>query len=186
MKSSAFYRDKLLSKALRFKSYLLYNVRRLCSRGKEINGNNKAHHGSRIRTRWNFMIDKNLVALNMYLNELDVPPVIATISDRKRVQKAVYLGQAAGAELNYEFSWYIHGPYSTDLTKDYYRLAGALLAGELPTGGDVQNSGGPRLKDSVREKLRTLAPIMQKPQNSMLEQANCPQLLSPLHNSPTI
>lgn len=179
-------RDRLLSIALRFKSFLTYNPGRRFSWGREINGNDRTPRGSRTRAGWSFTMDKNLIALNMYLNELGVPPVIDTINDRKRVQKAIYLGQVAGAELNYEFNWYLRGPYSTDLTKDYYKLAGALLAGEIHAAGQAQDLGGPRLKDSVREKLRTVAPVIQKPDDFPLEQADWLELVSSLHYLRTV
>ena len=186
MKPFTSYRDRLCSIALRFKSFLAYNFGRRDSPGKAINSDTETCRGVRIRTGWSLIMDMNLIALNMYLNELGVPLVIDTITDRKRVQKAVYLGQAIGAELNYEFNWYVHGPYSTDLTRDYYKLAGALLAGELPTGGNTQSPGEPQLKESVREKLKALAPVIQKPDNFPLEQADWMELVSSLHYLRTV
>src|SRR3712207_9330456 len=49
---------------------------------------------------------------------------------RKRVQKAVYIGQLTGVDLGYRFSWYVKGPYSTALTRDYYDLAEDVNSGE--------------------------------------------------------
>jgi uncharacterized protein YwgA len=131
-------------------------------------------------------MDKSLIVLYLYLNELGIPPVIETINDRKRLQKAIYLGQAAGAELNYEFGWYVHGPYSTDLTRDYYELAGVLLAGMHPTTDDTQSSDGSRLRDSIRDTLKNLAPIIQKPEGFKLDQADWMELLSSLHYLRTV
>lgn len=68
-------------------------------------------------------MDNHLVALKLFLDELGVGTDISTLADRKKVQKAVYLGQAAGADLGYRFSWYILGPYSPPLTRDYFELA---------------------------------------------------------------
>lgn len=180
------YLGRLLTIVLRFIPFLTYNSGRHYIRSSEVKGEAKASYGSQIRIEWSFIMDKNLIALNMYLNELGVPPVIDTINDRKRVQKAIYLGQVAGAELNYEFNWYVHGPYSTDLTKDYYKLAGALLTGEIPAAGDTQDAGGLRLKDSVREKLKAIVPVIQKPEDFPLEQADWLELVSSLHYLSTV
>lgn len=37
-------------------------------------------------------------------------------------QKRIYLVQALGLHLGYNFSWYIHGPYSPKLTRDGFEL----------------------------------------------------------------
>ena len=42
-------------------------------------------------------------------------------SDRMRFQKIGYLAQKMGADGQFMFSWYIHGPYSGSLTKMLYR-----------------------------------------------------------------
>lgn len=47
---------------------------------------------------------------------------IGTFSNRIKLQKIVYLIQANGINLGYSFSWYLHGPYSPDLTKDAYQI----------------------------------------------------------------
>ena len=47
---------------------------------------------------------------------------IDTISDRILLQKKIYLAQDIGLSLGYGYSWYIHGPYSTDLTTVAYQI----------------------------------------------------------------
>jgi uncharacterized protein YwgA len=47
---------------------------------------------------------------------------LSTFKGRLVLQKTVYLLQSYGINLGYKFSWYIHGPYSPDLTKDAFRL----------------------------------------------------------------
>lgn len=47
---------------------------------------------------------------------------IETINDRILLQKKVYLAQDIGLSLGYGYSWYIHGPYSTDLTTVAYQI----------------------------------------------------------------
>ena len=47
---------------------------------------------------------------------------LETIGDRILLQKKIYLAQDIGLPLNYGYSWYIHGPYSTDLTSVAYQI----------------------------------------------------------------
>ena len=75
-------------------------------------------------------MENKLIALKVLLDQLGVPDSIETIDDRKRVQKAVYLGQLSGVDLGYRFGWYVFGPYSPALTKDYYSLAEAIASGD--------------------------------------------------------
>lgn len=47
---------------------------------------------------------------------------LSNISDRILLQKKIYLAQDIGLPLGYGYSWYIHGPYSTDLTAVAYQV----------------------------------------------------------------
>lgn len=47
---------------------------------------------------------------------------INTIDDRILLQKKIFLAQDIGLPLGYGYSWYIHGPYSTDLTAVAYQI----------------------------------------------------------------
>lgn len=47
---------------------------------------------------------------------------LESINDRILLQKKVYLAQDIGLPLGYGYSWYIHGPYSTDLTAVAYQI----------------------------------------------------------------
>jgi len=44
------------------------------------------------------------------------------------LQKASYLAQAAGVNLGYYFSWYLHGPYCSSLAKDAFAMSDELDA----------------------------------------------------------
>lgn len=46
-----------------------------------------------------------------------------SFDERVKLQKTVYLLQEFGFDLGYDFSWYVHGPYSVLLTRDGYALA---------------------------------------------------------------
>lgn len=118
-------------------------------------------------------MEARLTALKLFLEELGVPSDIKTIADRKRVQKAVYLGQLTGVDLGYRFSWYLMGPYSTSLTQDYYELAEAIDLGDK----DFENK---KLKSSVKEKLSKIIPIFQKPANVTLDDQDWLELVASL------
>lgn len=119
-------------------------------------------------------MDARLVALRLFLETLDIPAEIDTVDDRKRVQKAVYLGQAAGVDLGYRFGWYLMGPYSPGLTRDYYSLA------EAATSGD-QAYRGKRLRESAANSLKGIAGLMAPPAGVPLRQEDWLELVSSLH-----
>jgi len=47
---------------------------------------------------------------------------MSTFEGRLVLQKTVYLLQAHGLYLGYKFSWYVHGPYCPELTKEAFKL----------------------------------------------------------------
>lgn len=47
---------------------------------------------------------------------------LKTIENRILLQKKIYLAQKKGLPLGYGYSWYIHGPYSPDLTAVAYQV----------------------------------------------------------------
>lgn len=119
-------------------------------------------------------MENRLVVLKLFLDELEIPTEIDTIDDRKKVQKAVYLGQLSGVDLGYRFSWYILGPYSPALTKDYYNLADSLASGD-------QEYKKQELYASLREKLKTILPLFEVPENVSLPYENWLELVSSYH-----
>ncbi len=53
-------------------------------------------------------------------NSLEVELDVSTFPKRKRIQKLTYLLQVFGMDLGFKFSWYIHGPYDSNLTRVLY------------------------------------------------------------------
>jgi len=52
------------------------------------------------------------------LHILGINPKMDTFADRKRVQKLVYLlDKVFGMRFNFSYNWYLHGPYSPEVTK---------------------------------------------------------------------
>jgi hypothetical protein len=99
-------------------------------------------------------MDARQVALKVTLDQLGEPSDIAGVDNRLRIQKAVYLAQAAGINLGYPYSWYVKGPYSPALTHDYYQLDEALRAGDQSHAGKVLN---PALSAAIPRIRRILS-----------------------------
>lgn len=47
---------------------------------------------------------------------------LSTFEGRLVLQKTVYLLQSFGLYFGYKFSWYVHGPYSPELTREAFKL----------------------------------------------------------------
>ena len=116
-------------------------------------------------------MDARLITLKLFLDQLGIPTDIETVDDRKRVQKAVYLGQLTGVDLSYRFGWYLMGPYSPTLTKDYYSLAETISSGD-------KSYQSHQLQSSVQEQLRRALPLMQVPQEVALTTEQWLELLA--------
>lgn len=125
-------------------------------------------------------MENRLIALKLVLDELGVPADISTLDDRKRVQKAIYLGQRSGIELGYRFGWYLLGPYSKDLTRDYFALAAAMDGGAEADVKDLI------LRDDAKKSLARVQPLMKVPEGVKLDQEDWLELLASLHFLQTI
>jgi len=56
------------------------------------------------------------------LKMLGINPKLETFTERKLLQKLVFLLQQFGVDLKFNYSWYLHGPYSPDLTRTLYEM----------------------------------------------------------------
>lgn len=63
------------------------------------------------------MITKELVILARIIDELDGVET-GTLEERIIFQKKIYLSQACGLNLGYNFSWDLYGPYSKSLAQN--------------------------------------------------------------------
>lgn len=115
-------------------------------------------------------MDSNLVAMKLMLDVLQVESTIDDVQKRKLIQKAVYLGQRAGVDLGYRFSWYLMGPYSSVLTKDYYAL----------DDSDREELRGRTLVESAQRKLQGVVPLMQVPAGVELSRPEWVELVASL------
>ena len=115
-----------------------------------------------------------LTVLKLILDELGIPDSIETVDDRKRVQKAIYLTQLTGVHLGYRFGWYKKGPYSPDLTKDYYALADAIQV-------EGEEFASVKLQPEVRKRLDRVKPLLDVPHGVSLQQEDWLELVSSVH-----
>jgi uncharacterized protein YwgA len=118
-------------------------------------------------------METKLLVLKLFLDTLGIDDRIDTVDDRKRVQKAVYLGQLSGIDLGYRYGWYRMGPYCPALTRDYYALESELAAGAL-------NSEGRALNAEAVQKLKAIVPLLTAP-NDGVNQENWLELLASVH-----
>ena len=63
-----------------------------------------------------------MVVLNGLLKRIGNFNGMKKFEDRLILQKTIYLLQAFDLYIGYKFSWYIHGPYCTELTRDGYSI----------------------------------------------------------------
>jgi uncharacterized protein YwgA len=118
-------------------------------------------------------MDSNLTVLKLFLEELGINPEIRNIDDRKKLQKAVYLGQQSGVDLGYRYGWYLMGPYSPALTQDYF-----ALNTEIQSEDDTIDK---KLKPSVREKLANIKEMVDKYKAIDLNISDWLELLASYH-----
>lgn len=80
---------------------------------------------------------------------------LESINDRILLQKKIFLAQDIGLPLGYGYSWYIHGPYSTDLTTVAYQV--------IPQGCDsIENSNFKPLYSNMISKVNALEDEIKK------------------------
>lgn len=111
------------------------------------------------------------VTLKLVLDALGISPDISTINDRKRVQKAIYIGQKAGVDLGYSYGWYLLGPYSPELTQDYFTLNNDLSIGDISYEKF-------KLVQPLQAKLDKVKDLMTPPHNIPLSQEDWLELLA--------
>jgi uncharacterized protein YwgA len=117
-------------------------------------------------------MDSQLLVLKLILEELGQETKIESVDDRKRIQKAIYISQLSGLDLGYRYGWYLMGPYSRTLAKDYYELASALVSEDIPTRN---------LNSSVKDKLAKVKQLFDKPAEFDLTQTDWLELIASWH-----
>jgi uncharacterized protein YwgA len=99
-------------------------------------------------------MNRRQIALKLVLDGLGMAPTMDSFDQRLTLQKTIYLIQQLGVPLGYHFSWYLRGPYSSELTSDAY----ANLDSEVPEGWTLGKSLDAKLSkakpfiDRIRKK----------------------------------
>lgn len=119
-------------------------------------------------------MDSQLIVLDLFLKELGWPLDISSKDSRLRTQKTVYLGQLTGVDLGYRYSWYIHGPYSPNLTQDYYALNSLSESEKVELTSSTLNS-------ATKQKLSKATPLFEIPPSVDLAKPQWLELLSSWH-----
>lgn len=112
-------------------------------------------------------MDNRAIALKLILDDLGTNS-ISSVEQRMEVQKAVYLVQAAGIALGYTYGWYLKGPYSPSLTRDYYDF------------NDETVPQGTSLKPAAVSKLNLLKTLIDEPIGALRRPQRL-ELLASLH-----
>lgn len=118
-------------------------------------------------------METKLAALQLLLDGVGTGTDISSKEKRLKVQKSVYIVQAAGIKLGYSFDWYINGPYSTELTRDYYELAGRRTA--------ATGAGNRQLNPSVVSLLERAQAALKVPEGLALPPARWMELVASVH-----
>ena len=119
------------------------------------------------------MIDRQIVLLAKSLHELDGAS-LTELEGRIAFQKKIYLLQAVGVNLDYDFTWDVYGPYSRGLARDgvQYELH-RELADRLAEKVQLLEQGH-ELFDRARK-------LMELPLDSDVRQSRWLEILSSIH-----
>ncbi|MDL1867757.1 hypothetical protein FBR06_11160 [Betaproteobacteria bacterium PRO4] len=120
-------------------------------------------------------MDSKLIVLKLFVQGLGIDGEIDNFQGRKDFQKAVLLGQSiSGIDLGYRFNWYLYGPYSPALARDYYQIAEAIEFGDREYEKHY-------LVDAIREKLDGIRSLFNVPEDLNLSQSDWLELLASWH-----
>lgn len=75
-------------------------------------------------------MDRQQIGTRLVMEGLGLDLRMADFDNRLILQKAVYLAQAAGVGLGYQFHWYLRGPYCSLLAADGYSVAAEAAVGD--------------------------------------------------------
>lgn len=88
------------------------------------------------------------------------PDGMATFDDRLRLQKLIYMVEAFGVYLGYDFSWYLRGPYCTRLAKTGFELE--QIADRIEDGAKTKFAD-PSMQKKFERAVRFIGSIMDGP-----------------------
>lgn len=100
-----------------------------------------------------------MLRLYAYFKQLCEDVDMSTLSSRIELQKTVYFLKQFGANLPYYFTWYVHGPYSTDLARDLFSIQENqhLMAKDAPWNEIINDSEPVERTKSLIEEIEVKA-----------------------------
>ncbi|MGD0535038.1 MAG: hypothetical protein ABR999_06295 [Methanoregula sp.] len=116
-------------------------------------------------------MDGPQIRLKLMLDLLGLSSDVATLSNRICIQKAVFLAKYAEMDLGYSYNWYVHGPYSPELTSDYFDMDNDISHGD----SDYKNY---ELVPSLIPMVNKVKQIMEIPSGVSLNKTEWLELLS--------
>jgi len=117
-------------------------------------------------------MNRQQIALKLIHDVLGVDFSVKSFRDRLILQKASYLAQAAGVNLGYYFSWYLHGPYCSSLASDAFSISDELNA-------ESDESKGWQLDEKTTAKLTRVRTVIEG--NRPGDRAKRLELLASVH-----
>jgi hypothetical protein len=104
-------------------------------------------------------MDRQQIGLKLALDALDRTLDLSSFGHRLILQKTVYLAQACGVDLGYDFHWYLRGPYSPALTRDAFAVKAEL-------GLNAEDLRDWKLDPRSHARLATLRNLMPTDENT--------------------
>jgi len=96
-------------------------------------------------------MEKKTCSLKLVADELIGGISLRDFNDRLKLQKTIYMTQVCGVDLGYRFSWYVHGPYSPDLTETAFGYKDrASYFEKVSTSYKITDASKKRLKNVKR------------------------------------
>ena len=119
------------------------------------------------------MITKELVILARIIDELDGVET-GTLEERIIFQKKIYLSQACGLNLGYNFSWDLYGPYSKSLAQNT-----EIYEKNKKEVDDFAKKID--LSEDAKEKIDHAKCLMEHPEGNEIKESTWLELMSSLH-----
>jgi len=116
-------------------------------------------------------MDGPQIRLKLVLDLLGLSSNVSTLQNRIRIQKAIFLAKYSGVDLGYSYNWYVHGPYSPELTSDYYDMDNDISHGD----SDYKNY---ELTPTLVSSLEKVKQIIEMPSGVDLTKTEWMELLS--------
>lgn len=93
-----------------------------------------------------------LLSIVSKLGNVNIQKLKEDFSERLLIQKTAYLLQVFDLNLGYRYTWYLHGPYSKELTTDIYNINTSLKVVEIHFTDEFFKNKFQKLLDFLSDK----------------------------------